>query len=142
MKAYEDPSEHLNRHMEKAAHRFTYGLKKRGMQPNAILTRAFLEREMDAAQKDYERSTDQTFKHNITILQREHKRRLNEIKRDGFGVRVHLPIAAFFGLLAVLAWAYPGIFIPGATILFAVGALAFVAIPIAGAIFDRPVPLD
>lgn len=139
MQDYEDPRRYMQRHLEQAADRYADGLQRSGLRPNNRLTRAMAERALREAQENYIRDITELRDRRIAAILREHRESLNAIKRKGASLRLKTcpPIALLFGGEAWYNFHQPGGFFMG--ILFAGFALAFLAMLILGAIFDRPI---
>jgi hypothetical protein len=140
LKNYEDPQRHFEQSMERSAKKYVDGLERAGLEPNAKLTRVMAERALIEAREDYNRRAAETRHHNIGVIVGNHNRRMNEIKRSGHKLRLWTcpPIAALFGFMAWYSFSHPGAagIIMGVVYVF--GALAFLAMLVLGAIFDRP----
>lgn len=77
---------------------------------------------------------------NIQTILIGHKLRTNEIKRSGHKLRIWTCpfVAAVFVLMAWYSFSHPGIDGMITGVLYSVGALAFLAMLVLGAIFDKP----
>lgn len=102
MKTYEDPQEHFDRFIRRAADRYVDGLQKAGLPPSETLIGA-------------------TLAHNISMIQDLHRARNKQIDREGAKMALVIcPLAiAMFG---VVGWLQPE---PIARLLYWSGALAF-----------------
>src|SRR5579859_2296869 len=138
MRRHEDPQEHFERHMDRSAKRYVVGLQKAGLEPNDKLTRAMAERALAEARSDYGRTSAEVRDHNLKVIVKGHNRRMNAIKREGASLRLKtcLPIALVLGMLAWYNFGHPGGFWMG--VCYLVGAFAFLAMLVLGALFDRP----
>ena len=139
MRRYEDPQKHFERSIERSAGRYVDGLNRAGLKPNARLTRAMAERAWQEARNDYTKQAKETHESNIRDIMRKHDQNLKQIKREGASLRLKTCplIAALFGATAWYNFSQhrPDSFAVG--ILFTIGALAFLAMLVLGAIFDR-----
>jgi hypothetical protein len=137
-RSYEDPGHHLDRHLQDAAERYVDGLQRTGLQPNDRLTHAIAERTVREAGEHYVQEATDVRDHNIAMSLREHHERLNAIKREGALLRLKMcpPMALVFTLMAWYSFGHSGGLLM--TICYGVGALAFLAMLVLGAIFDPP----
>lgn len=138
MRDYEEAERNRNQYIEDAARRYVIGMHQAGLQPNPRLERAIAERIGREAATRYIEDMTAILHHNLGYLTHTHQRRLNEIKRSGARLRWRLcpPFVAVFAFLAWLNFTRGHIEL---VMLFAVAALAWLAILVGGAIFDRPV---
>ena len=140
MRDYPDPKEFLDSYMERSIERYADGLQKANIQPNDTLINALFDRTLREAKANYLREADEIHYHNIQAILRDHKNRMNEMKRSGASLRLKTcPIfIVLFGLLAWYSLSHPapGSFIP--SICYAATSLVFLAMLILGAIADRP----
>ncbi len=134
---YEDPQTHLERHMDRAAETYRDGLQKAGLAPNAILTKAMAERALRQAWESYIQQATDIRDRNIDAILREHTARMNVIKRQGSRLRLMTcpPITLFRGIGSWYSFTHTGVMMG---MVYAGGALAYLAMLILGAIFDRP----
>lgn len=137
MREYEDPHKHLHRSLERSTDRYVQGLHRSGLKPNARLTRAMAERAVREARESYIREATEIRDHNIGVIHRNHQRRLKRIKQEGASLRLKTcpPIAALFGAVAWYCFLQPSGFLLG--LLYTFASLAFLAMLVLGAIFDR-----
>lgn len=138
MRKHEDPQQHLDRHMERAARQYVDGLQRAGIKPTHKLTKAVAERAAREARASYIQDATDVRDHNIAAIVRNHHRRMNQIKRSGALLRLWTcpTIALLFGLLAWYNFTRGDDVTVG--IICAVGGLAFLLMLLLGAIFDRP----
>ncbi len=136
-KRYPDSKQHFKGHIERAAQRYVDGVELAGIEASPTLTRAMAERAVREAVDSYEQETRETLDHNIGVILKDHNERMNEIKRCGHRMRLWTcpPIAALLGLVSWYHFASGSVMMG---VLFVVGSLAFLAMMILGAIFDRP----
>jgi hypothetical protein len=139
MQDYEDPRRYIQRHVEQAAGRYTEGLRRSGLQPSARLARAMAERAVLKAKESYIRDITEMHDRRIAAILREHKKRINAIKRKGATLRLMLclPVAVVLGGFAWYTFYQPNGFFSG--IIYAGLALAFLSMLVLGAILDRPI---
>lgn len=140
LRDYEDPQQHLHRHMDRAAERYADGLKRTGLQHNEKLAKAVANRVYEEARADYEGQSTETFLHNMQVLDEQHRQEENKIKRETASRRLKTcpPIAAVFAVMAWYSWSHPGPDHVIIAMIYAIGALAFLTMLVLGAIFDRP----
>lgn len=105
-KPYEDPHQHFERYIGRAADRYADGLQRAGLQPNEKLTRAMAERAFYAAREDYERQSAQTYENNIVRILHEHRARDKQIRREGARLAwITAPLVMLvFGVCAWFNW--------------------------------------
>lgn len=137
-RGYEDPQQHLSRHMQRAAERYVDGLQKTGLAPNKRLMNALAERTLREAKQEYVDEATEQFESNIASILKEHDQRLNTIRREGASLRLKTcPLVTLvFAGMAWYSFAYTGDVLAG--ICYSLGALSFLAMLVLGAIFDRP----
>lgn len=137
-KAYPDPMQHLERHLQRSAEKYLHGLEQAGLQPTPILTRAIAERAYNEAKASYIQEATQTRNHNIAGILEDHHKRMNAIKKESASLRLKMcpPIILVFSALAWYCLSHANGLAMG--IVYAAGALAFLAMLVLGAIFDRP----
>lgn len=138
MRQYEDPKQHLQRHINRAAENYLAGMRELGVEPKPTLPKAVIDRTIREAQADYQQSINETFLHNMQILNEQYNQERDEIARKGAArrLRVCLPLIAIW---AAAAW-YNFIHTsdPKVWIACAFGALVFLAMLVFGKIFDPP----
>ncbi len=139
MQDYEDPRSYTQRYLERSADRYAEGLRRSGLRPNDRLTRAMAERALRETQEHYIRDITELRDRRIAAILREQRESLNAIKRKGASLRLKTcpPIALLFGGEAWYNFHQPGGFFMG--VICAACALAFLAMLVLGAIFDRPI---
>jgi hypothetical protein len=137
VKNYPDPDRHFEEHIQRSAEHYVEGLQQAGLEANPTLTRAMAERARAEAEQSYMQEAQATRDHNISQVMSNYHKRNNQIKRESARLRLWAcpPIAILFGLMAWYSFSQYSIFLG---ILYVVGALAFLAMLILGAIFDRP----
>jgi hypothetical protein len=137
MREYPDPEQYLEGHIERSVAKYARGLRQAGLEPNHTLTKALAERACEEAKENYTREAKKVLDHNIGLVIKDHRRRMNKIKRQGATLRLWLCplLAACGGLMAWYSFSQ-GDFTQG--IVYAAGGLAFLAMLVFGAIFDRP----
>ena len=124
-------------YIRKSAEEYVGGLEEMGMEPSPQLTRAYAKR----AYKSYRQQLDAEHAGNVSSIMKTYTRRMNEIKRSGARLRLWTcpPIAAWFAFLSWFSFSqHQGWTSIIMGVAYAVGALAFLAMLIGGAIFDRP----
>lgn len=143
--SYENPHEHYQRYMEREAEQYAEGLERAGLQPNKTLTKALFERAHQGAKKDYSRSAVRTRDHNIGVILDNHRQQMNDIKRREARLRLWMcpPIVLLFGFLAwqrLSTWPSSHDLVETLVVsgVYAGIAVAFLAMLVLGAIFDRP----
>lgn len=139
MKRQESAEEHLEKQIKRSAERYVNGLQKTGLKRSEKLERAIAERTLREARESHIREATETRDHNIAAIMRKHHEEMNAIKRSGAKLRWKMCplIALVFGAAAWYNFGRLGDgFLFG--ILYTVFALAFVAMLVFGAIFDRP----
>ncbi len=137
MRPWKNPHEHFEEHLSRSARRYAEGLIRAGIEPHPILTRAMAERAVQEAQESYIRETLEIRDHHIGVILEEHRQRLNAIKRRGAKLRLLTcpPVALCFGAMAWYSYAHHHFDLVA---LYTFAALAFLAMLVLGAIFDRP----
>jgi hypothetical protein len=140
-KGYEDPRQHFERHVDRAARQYVDGMQRLDLEPHPRLMRAIAERTLREAQDDYQHQCETTLSHNIDVIVRKHRYNMNEIKRSGAKMRRMLcpAIALWFGFIAWLNFSGGD---KNMGILLAMFASAFLLMLIFGEIFDRPENID
>ena len=140
MKEYEDPHTHMSRHIDRAARKYARGLAEAGLEPNEKLTRAMAERAIREAEGRYLQEIGSTSRHNLAVIQDDHRKRMNKIKRDGARLRVWSCslMVLFFELFAWYSFTHSGTTGVIMGCIYCVGGIAFLLMLILGAIFDRP----
>lgn len=124
-------------YVHQAVEYYLAGLRRAEVQPNETLVKAIAERALQGAISKHMEEARQIRDHNIAVIVQDHKRRLCEIKHSGARLRLWMcpAIATWFTLLAWYSVGYQHAWIAG--IVFSVGALAFLAMLVYGALFDR-----
>lgn len=137
MQRYPDPETHLNHHFQQAAKKYGQWMAEEDIQPTPALLQAVGEREFERAKSSYMAQTEEIHLANIAQIRKLHDQRLNQIKREGAALRLKTcpPIAAFFGLTAWYCFTHANLIGGG---IMVTGALAFLAMLLFGALFDRP----
>ncbi|MGB8346582.1 MAG: hypothetical protein WCD86_16975 [Ktedonobacteraceae bacterium] len=137
MREYPDPQQYIVKHMERSAAKYRHGLKRAGLQPNITLTNAMIEQAIEEGKEGYIREAEKVLDHNTRITVRNHRRQMNKLMRQGSSLRMKVcpPIAALFGFMAWYSFSHAEYIL---AIVYAVGALVFLAMLFLGAIFDRP----
>ena len=140
MQSYEDPHQHMERHLRRSAEKYVSGLQKAGLRPNDRLTRAMAERAVQEAEGSYRQHAIETRDHNIQVIMDDHRKRMNQIRREGLfqSLKMCPPIILLFGGLAWYSFSHPGQFISGAVWFYAGAALAFLLLLLCSILFNRP----
>ena len=138
MRELPDPQQHFDRSLKRSDEEYAAWLRRGGVEPNDILMREHRPDAFREARDSFVREATEVRDQNVKVILREHRRRVNKLKRQGAKLRMRVcpPIAALFGLLAWYNFTQAGGFVMG--IISTVGALAFLAMLVLGAIFDRP----
>ncbi|MBA2287535.1 MAG: hypothetical protein H0W02_18835 [Ktedonobacteraceae bacterium] len=137
MRRYEDPQAYVDRYMARSAETYVNGLRNAGLQPNATLTRAIAERALQEAGEDSIREVTDIRDSTITAILRDHTQRMNAIKKEGARLRLWMCLPVVLALSAGSWYSFTCTgFIMG--MCYAGGALAFLAMLVLGALFDRP----
>lgn len=136
MRPLPDPKQHLDEHMQRAARKYVDGLRQAGLEPTPTLTRAVAERAGQEAFASYVREAHAIRDQNIALILQDHDRRQQQFRREGARLRLKVCpfLALWFGLLAWFNVTQHHIVLG---IICAIGALAFLAMLVFGAIFDR-----
>jgi len=134
---YPDQGLHFEQHLQREATAFVDGMKEAGLEPSEALVKAVAMRVVDAALKSYVEEATLVLVSHTESIQAVHRNYMKRIKQDAARRRFWLcsPVALIFSVLAWLNFAYASAVVGS---IFAVGALAFLAMLILGAILDRP----
>lgn len=136
MQPYE---KHLEKHIERLAKKYADGIQKVGLKRSKTLEKAISERTLREAKESYIQEVTETRDRNIAAILSNHHEEMNDIKKRGLRLRLKTcsPIALVFGLVAGYNFGRPS---DGWQfgILYSIFALAFLAMLVFGAIFDRP----
>lgn len=124
-------------YVNRAVEYYLAGLRRAEVQPNETLVKAIAKKALQEAISQHMEEARQIRDHNIAVIVRDHKRRLREIKRSEARLRLWMCplIAAWFAGLAWYSVCYQHAWIAG--MVFSIGALAFLAMLLLGAMFDR-----
>ncbi len=138
MKEFPDPKQYLDEYVKQSTQKYTDGLQHMGIEPHPILTNALFERALQEASDRFRQEVKAVRDHTIHLILQEHKKRMRALKWSGARRRLKFfpLIAACFGLAAWYCFTQPGGLLMG--ICYIVVALPFLAMPILGAIFDKP----
>lgn len=141
MKAFPDPQHLVTSHVKQAEARYVAWLRRGGVEPNEILMQEHRSQALQEAKDACLREINDIHHHNMKLLLREHQKRLNQIKRNSSWRRwlMGLPIALLLGLLS---WYCFHQAVPIMGTIFAVGALACLAMLLLGVMVDRPRRLE
>lgn len=142
MKDYPDPHDYFEEHMHQAAEQDSENLLRAELEPTPILIRALTTRFIEQTNEQYQQDILEVRDHNIDLILKRHRRRMNDIKRSGHRLRVWTcpPFALLLSLLAWFSFTHSGGTVMG--ICYACGAIIFLGMLIGGAIFDRPTSND
>jgi len=140
MKPLPDPDHYLDQHMQQAAKEHAKWISMLGLKPTTTLLRAISDREFERARDAYILEARLIHQQNIDQINKEHRRQLRQLKWRGIRLRwkVCPPITLLF---AVISWYSFNHSNPEEGFIYAGTALAFLAMLVLGAIFDRPRPV-
>ena len=139
MRQYQNPDQYMRTALQRAAEREAKNLEQAAIAPNETLTEALTERALEEAYDSYVRDALEVRDHNIGVILQDHHRRMNAVKREGATMRWWMcPLLSL--VFAILAW-YSFAQATSSSVvlgwLYSVGSLAFLAMLVLGAVFDR-----
>ncbi len=137
MKQLPDPQQHFNESVARSNEKYAAWLRRGEVEPNEILMRENQEDAINEARNSYIQEATEIRDHNIRLIIKDSRRRMNQIKRKGANLRLRMcpPIALFFGLIAWYCFSQANIVLELA---YSIGVFAFLVMLVSGAIFDRP----
>lgn len=138
MRTFEEAEQHANQLIQRSNERYAAWLQRGGVEPNATLMLEHRATALQEAQEGYMQKLVEIQEHNIGVIRRQSERRIHAMKRRSATLRLKicLPLAFLFGLLAWYSFCFGGEFIVGLAAL--TSSLMFLTIVLLGTIFDRP----
>ncbi len=139
MREYPDLDQYMKASMHASAEKYVRGLQRAGLEPNNTLIRALAEMAVQEARGKYIQQLIETRDHNIRVILNNHRRRMNEIKREGakLYLKICLPVALLFGLLACYSFAHAGTIESLIGGVYSIACIVVLAVPVLGTIFER-----